>query len=113
MALSLEDQVLVWQKVKNRLSNESTNDGTSPATRGAFKALREYLATQAGGNQLQYIPFTEVQCDANGGTDLIGAASTLYAVYVKKENNATDNWFWLYDDANDTTDAKAMVCLPL
>jgi hypothetical protein len=108
MAFSGEDQVKVWQKVRARIAGEA------PVTQLAFKALREYLATQGGNQQLQYLPFTEADCDAAGGTVVLSGACTLYGVFVKKENSATDNWFWLYDDAtNDGTAADAMVCLPL
>ncbi len=77
MAVVTEAEVKVWQKVKIALANES------PAHQLAFKALREYLATHKNMPDLQFIPFSEAQAIANGGTDLVGAACKLYGVFAK------------------------------
>jgi hypothetical protein len=107
MAFSGEAQNKVWLKVRERIAN------ASPGVQKQFKALKEFLATQKGNPDLQFLPFTEADCDAAGGTVVLSGGCTLYGVYTKKENSATDNWFWLYDDAtNDGTAADAMVCLP-
>lgn len=111
MSLSLQDQHLVWKKVEKMLETGSANP--NPAIINAFKGLRQFLSTQKGNPQLQLVPFTEAQADAAGGTVIVDAACKLYAAFTKKENSATDNWTWLYDDAtNDGTAADAMVCLP-
>jgi hypothetical protein len=108
MALSLVDGNLAWQNVKIALMN------AHPAAQNAFAELKKYLAQQKGNPQLQYKAFSEADCDAAGGTAILDAANTLYGVYVKKENSATDNFFWVYDDAtNDGTAADARVCLSL
>jgi hypothetical protein len=108
MALSLENANLVRQKVKIALAN------AHPVIQEQFKDLLFYLATQRGNIDLQFVPFTEVQADAAGGTAVVDAACKLYGVFVKKENSATDNFFWAYDDAtNDGTAADARVSLPL
>ena len=108
MALSLQDGNLAWQKVKIALMN------AHPGAGEAFASLKAFLAQQKGNPQLQFVPFTEVQCDVAGGTAVVDAACTLYGIYIKKNTSATDNWFWAYDDAtNDGTAADAMVCIPL
>ena len=110
MALALQDANLVWQKVRSTLMSRD------PGVQLAFDGLRQYLSRQrrAAADQLEFYFFTEAQCDVAGGTVIVDAAHTLYAVYIKKDTTATDNWFWLYDDAtNDGTAADAMVCIPL
>jgi hypothetical protein len=64
MALSTENANLVWQKVKMALMD------ASPAVQQQFADLKMYLSTQGRNPDLQFIPFTETQAIANGGTDL-------------------------------------------
>jgi hypothetical protein len=116
MALSLENSNKVWQKVKAALTSgtNSASPGSNPAAYEAFDALRKYLATQKANPDLQFVPFTEAQCDAAGGTAVVDAACKVYGIFIRKENSATDNWFWAYDDAtNDGTAGDARVSLPL
>lgn len=106
-ALSLVDANLAWQSVNIRLAS------ANPLIQQTFKSLKSYLSQQRGAKKLQYKAFTEADCDAAGGTVVLDAAHTLHAIYTKKENSATDNWFWAYDDAtNDGTAADARVCIP-
>ncbi len=77
MALTVQDGVVVWQKVKQALT------GANPANQNAFRVLREYIATQGGNPQLQFIPYTSAQSIVNNGTSLVGGACTLYGWYVK------------------------------
>ncbi len=108
MALVLESSTLVWQKVRKATAS------ANPSIQLAFKGLREYLAQQNGNQDLQLIPFTEVQADVAGGTVLLTGACRVYAVFIKKENSATDNFAWIYDDAtDDTTAANARIEFPL
>lgn len=108
MALSLENSNLVWQKAKIALVN------AHPVAQGQFKALKEYLSTQGGNPDLQFVPFTEAQCDDADGTGVVDAACKVYGVYVKKVSAATDNYFKLYDSATvDTTAAEQIVAIAL
>ena len=108
MAFSGQDGVLVWQKVKKALA------GAHPAAQNAFKDLREYFATQGKNPQLQFLAFTEADCDAANGTALLTGACTVYGTYVKKLASATDNWYKVYDDAtDDTTAGDQMIAIPL
>ena len=108
MALSLENANTAKQKVKIALMN------AHPVHQGAFKALFEFLATQGGNPDVQFVPFTEAQCDAAGGTNVVDAACQLYGVYVQKISAATDNYFKLYDDlTDDTTAGDQIVAVPL
>ncbi len=75
MALTVQDGVQVWQKVKQALA------GANPANQAAFRVLREYLATQGGNPQLQFIPYTAAQAVTDTGTSLVGGACTLYGWY--------------------------------
>lgn len=77
MALVVQDGVLAWQRVKQALI------GANPASQNAFRVLREYMATQGGNPQLQFIPYTAAQAVAAGGTSLVGGACTLYGWYAK------------------------------
>ena len=105
MAISVENANLVWQKVNVALDSL----GASGASRDIFRALKAHLSQVKGNKNLQFVPFTEAQCDAAGGTPIVDAACTLYGVFVKKENEGTDNLFGYYDDAtNDTTAANAL-----
>lgn len=108
MSLSLVAGNLAWSRVK--IATMSAN----PAVQAAFAALKAYLAQQKGNPDLQFVPFTETQADAGGGTAVVDAACKLYGIYIKKNTSATDNFFWAYDDAtNDGTAGDARVSLPL
>lgn len=76
MAFSGQDGVQVWQKVKQALV------GANPASQNAFRVLREYMATQGGNPQLQFVPYTKAQSIVNLGTSLVGGACTLYGWYA-------------------------------
>ena len=108
MALSLENANSVKQKVKIALTN------AHPVHQGVFKALFEFLATQGLNPDLQFVPFTEVQADVAGGTNVVDAACQVYGIYVAKVSAATDNYFKLYDDlTDDTTAGDQIVAIPL
>lgn len=98
MALSLQDGVQVWQKVKNALA------GANPAHVAAFRVLREYLATQGGNPQLSFLPYTAAQITTGGGVALTDAACTLYGVYGKgaRTSGTTQAFFQLFNQADNT-----------
>lgn len=79
MALATEAGNKVWQKVKNYLSANNGN----PAAQGAFADLKAFMAQQKRNPDLQFIPFTAEQAVTDTGTDLVGAACTLYGIYAK------------------------------
>lgn len=107
-AFAVESSNKVAQKVKAALAN------ANPAAVAAWDELKKYLATQKRNPDLQFIPFTEVQADVAGGTVLGSGTGKVYFAYIKKENSATDNFAWLYDDAtDDTTAANARIQFPL
>lgn len=109
MAFVPSDSGQVWQQVKATLN---LGKGANPVAQAAFQALRLYLASQGLNPQLQILPFSEVDCDAAGGTAILTGACRIYGVFVKKEDEGTDNLFLVYDDAtNDTTDANARIAL--
>lgn len=110
MAVSLVDANKVWQEVNIALDTL----GASGAARDTFRALKAHLSQVKKNPQLQFIPFTEVLADVAGGSVLLSGASKVYGVYVKKEDEGTDNMVFLYDDAtNDGTAGDAFLGLDL
>ena len=64
MALSLQDNALVWRKVDAYFANTNTSGkGATPAAIGAFKALKDYRLSVALTAQLQFVPFSEADAD--------------------------------------------------
>lgn len=107
MAISLESANKVRQKTR------ALENLDSSAYR-ALQAFFQYWATHKGNADLQYLPFSEAECDAAGGTVKADAACTVHFVYVKKEDSATDNYFKLFDDAtDDSTTTDQRLVLPL
>lgn len=96
MALTVQDGVLVWQKVKNALV------GASPAAFDAFRTLRVYIATQGGNPQLQFAPFAAEDIVTDTGYRPIGGACTLYGIYCKgRRTTGTTSAFIAAHDAAD------------
>lgn len=87
----LEGANQVWERVNIALV------GASPEVQGLFKALKLWLATQKGNPRLQFLPFTDVTVAQP--TAVISGGGTLYAVYAKKGNTATDAYFKVNDSA--------------
>jgi hypothetical protein len=85
----------------------------SPAILMALKALFLYLATTKKNPDLSFEAFTSTSIDDAGGEVLVDAACTLYAVYSKKRNTATDAYLVILDDATDdaggATDARVVL----
>lgn len=110
MAVSAENANLVWQKAQIALDTL----GASGCARDAFRALKAHLSQVKRNPDLQLIPFTEADADAAGGTAILSGAGKIYAFYVKKEDEGTDNMVFLYDDAtNDGTAGDAFAGLDL
>ncbi len=87
----LEGANQVWNRVNIALAN------ASPEAQLQFKALKLWLATQKGNPRLQFLTFSDVTTDAP--TAVISGGCTLYAVYAKKQNTATDAFLKLNDSA--------------
>lgn len=110
MAVSVQNANLVWQKAQIALDSL----GASGCARDAMRALKAHLSQVKGNPDLQFIPFTEVQADVAGGSVLLSGAGKVYGIYVKKEDEGTDNMVFLYDDAtNDGTAGDAFAGLDL
>jgi hypothetical protein len=108
MAISLENANKTWQRVNIALAN------ASPAAQKFFKALKQTLAQDYRNKDLEFVDFTEVDADVAGGTVLVDAACRIVGVYVKKEDEGTDNMVFFYDDAtNDGTAGDAVIGLAL
>ena len=110
MAVSVENANLVRQKIKSSLMN------ASPVAQAAFDALHQYLASQKGNPDLEFIPFNDAQVTTATGYSPVGAACSLYGVYFKKSGTsgtgtATDSWLTIANDASNVTDATKFVAL--
>ena len=110
MALAVESSNLVWQKVRSGLAS------ANPAIQGQFKALRDYLVSQKGNPDLQFIPFNEAVLVQATGYSPIGAACTLYGVYFIKNGTtgtgtANDSWLTIANDTSNVTDTTKFVAL--
>ena len=97
MALSLQSGNLVWQKVKNFLSNQNVaSKGANPVTQNAFLALKQYLAQNKRNPDLQFVPIDGTVNSSDGGAStaqvLANVACTLYAIYLFKKG-ATETVF--------------------
>jgi hypothetical protein len=98
MALTVQDGALVWQKVAKALM------GANPASQAAFRDLKNYMTTQGGNPQLQFIPYTAAQAVVNLGTSLVGGACTLYGWYEKNaRTSGTTAAFSALHDASDNS----------
>jgi hypothetical protein len=88
MALALQDQNLVWQKVAKALDVQvAGTSGTSanPASQNVFKGLKLQLSTQQIGPQLQFVPFSYANLTGASGYQFgISGAFHLYGVWAKK-----------------------------
>jgi hypothetical protein len=104
MALSVQDPVLIWQKVAKALA------GANPATQAAFRDLKNYITTQGGNPQLQFIPYTAAQAIVNLGTSLVGGACTLYGWYGKtaRTSGTTAAFENLHDAADNSATTTTM-----
>ena len=109
----LEGANLVWQRV-----NEFTeNDNCSPVQRAAFlRTLKLWLATQKGNPKLGFLTFTNVTGDAQVVPSVDTGGATIFAVFAKKQNTATDAYFKFNDSATlagGANGANVKVTLPL
>jgi hypothetical protein len=103
MALATQNSNLAWQKVKIALDQFAAPN----STREALKALKARLALTGGNPDLQFVPFTAAQAAAAGGTDLIGAAAKVYALYAQNKRAAagTQSFFDVHGAASDASAA--------
>lgn len=99
MAVSTENANLVWQKVKAALMN------ASPAAQAAFAGLKQYLATQGGNPDLQFIPFSAADIVVDTGYSPIGAACKVYGLYAKNSGagDGTDSFIALHNAADNAS----------
>ena len=108
MALSLETQNLVWQKVKIALDSL----GATKAHRDAFRALKEYVQATKGNVTLQFVAMSDVTGDAI----IADVACKFYGYFVKKQATATDAFFKMNDSATTcgaANGASATDCVAL
>jgi len=97
MAVVLESGNLVWQKVKIALTD------AGPEAQSVFKGLREWLVSQKGNPDLQFIPFSAEQAVTAAGVDLTAAACKLYGLYAKgrRTTGTTASFLDLHAAATD------------
>lgn len=97
MALTLQDQNLVWQKVGKTLDVQTAGTaGTSanPASQNVFKGLKLQMSTQQLAPQLQYVPFSYANLTgASGYQPGMAGAFHLYGLWAKKTGTGTTGAF--------------------
>lgn len=110
MALALQDQNLVWQKVGKTLDVQTAGTaGTSanPASSNIFRSLKLQMATQQLNPQLQYVPFSYANLTGATGYQFgISGAFHLYGFWAKKTGTGTTGTFVDVFDAETTTAAN-------
>lgn len=107
MAISTQSANLVWQKVKNYLTNLNVaSKGANPVTQNAFLALKQYLAQNKRNPDLQLVPIDGTVNSSDGGNTvsqiLCNGACTLYAIYLFKKG-ATETIFKATNHASTAT----------
>ena len=107
MALTTANANIARQKAYNAVYGTGTGtatDSVSPFHFYAVKAFFLHMAINKGNPDLQFLPYTAEQAIVNNGTDLVGAACTLYAWYGKaRRTSATTAAFQSIHDAADNT----------
>ncbi len=107
MALALQDENLVWQKVGKALSVQQaglSGSSASPVSQNVFKALKLTLATSKLAPQLQFVPFSYANVTGSTGYQFgISGAFHLYGVYAKKTGTGTTGTYLDFFDAETTT----------
>ena len=105
MAVSTENANLVWQKVKIALMN------AHPAHQNEFRALKEYLATQGGNPDLQFIAYSAEDCNTNGGVDKTAAACKVYGWYGKarRTSGTTSAFVALHAAADNSATTTTLI----
>ncbi len=103
MALSLQDENLVWQKVNKALGNQSggavTGTAASPISQNGFRALKLQMATQKLNPQLQFVPFSYANITGASGYQPVSTSGTLYGVYAHKSGTGTTAAYFGVDDS--------------
>lgn len=106
MALTTQSANLVRQKAYNAVYGT----GASPFHFYAIKQLFLHLAANKGNPDLEFKAYGTGDATANGGTDLIGAACTLYAWYGKAaRTTGTTASFQAIHDAADNSASTTTV----
>src|ERR1019366_6009370 len=103
MAVALQDQNLVWQKVGKSLDVQVAGTaGTSanPSSQNVFRALKLQMATQQLAPQLQYVPFSYANLTGATGYQFgISGAFHLYGLWAKKSGTGVTGAFLVGFDA--------------
>ena len=105
MAITLEAANLVRQKARRYTKN--------PLVSYALKSFFAYHSAR-GNADLQIVYFDAADTAVTDGVIVADAACVVYFVWAKKRNDATDDYFKLYDNASvDTTTTEARLVLPI
>lgn len=107
MALTTQNANLVRQKAYNAVYSplgSATTIGSSPFHFYAIKQFFLHLAINKGNPDLMFNAYSTASATTNGGTDLVGAASTLYLWYGKAaRTSGTTASFQAIHDASDNS----------
>lgn len=105
MAVSTQDPVLAWRRVRNALHS------FKPSTQLALMAFKSWLAQQGGNPDLQFSSFGALSASE---TVLItgGGTGKLFALVLKKAATATVTFSKLTDHASASSDAASDIRVP-
>ena len=112
MALSAESAGLVRQKAYNAVYGTGTGTSTNTVSPYHFYAIKAFFlhwAANKKNTDLAFKAYSAEDATTAGGTDLVGAACTVYAWFVKgrRTTGTTAAWEQLQDAAgNSTTTAQ-------
>lgn len=97
MALTLQDQNQVWQKVGKTLDTQvagTSGSSANPASQNVFKGLKLQMSTQQLAPQLQYVPFSYAQLTgASGYQPGMATSFHLYGLWAKKTGTGVTGAF--------------------
>lgn len=106
MAVSAESAIKVRQKAYNAVYSPlgSSTSAISPYHFYALKALFLHLSLNKGNPDLAFKPYSTADCTTNNGTDLTGAACTLYAWYgsAARTSGTTASFGAIHDAADNS-----------
>lgn len=107
MALSITNANVARQKAYIAVYGSGTGTATNTVSPYHFYGIKAFFlhwAANKGNADVQFIPYTAEQAIVNNGTDLVGAASTLYVWWAKaRRTSGTTASFQAIHDAADNT----------
>lgn len=108
MAVSTQSAQLVRQKAYAATYGFGTGTSTDNVSPYHFYAIKQFFlhwAINKGNPDLEFLPFDTADTTVNGGTDLVGAACTLYVWHERgaRTSGTTAAYEAIHDAADNTS----------